>query len=53
MQAAFAYLRQFSFQLYYKKGKEMADVDALSRAPVEEVVVVDVSSVPRRWHRRV
>ncbi len=32
LQGAFAYLRQFQFDLLYKKSKEMQDVDALSRA---------------------
>jgi hypothetical protein len=31
LQASFAYLRQFCFDLLYKKSKEMQDVDALSR----------------------
>jgi hypothetical protein len=31
LQASFAYLRQFRFDLLYKKSKEMQDVDALSR----------------------
>ena len=31
LQGAFAFLRQFRFDLYYKKSKEMQDVDALSR----------------------
>ncbi len=32
LQSAFAYLRQFQFDLFYKKAKDMQDVDALSRA---------------------
>ncbi|TXH00892.1 MAG: hypothetical protein E6R05_06395, partial [Candidatus Moraniibacteriota bacterium] len=36
MQACFAYLRRFRFTLCYRKAKDMQDVDALSRAAVEE-----------------
>ncbi len=32
LQGTFAYLRQFQFDLMYKKSKDMQDVDALSRA---------------------
>ncbi len=47
LQGAFAYLRQFQFDLMYKKSKEMGDVDALSRAVAATVersnsVVVEV-----------
>ncbi len=31
LQAAFAYLRQFQFDVVYRKSKDMQDVDALSR----------------------
>jgi hypothetical protein len=31
LQAAFAYLRQFRFDLFYRKSKQMQDVDALTR----------------------
>jgi transposase InsO family protein len=31
LQGAFAYLRQFQFDLFYRKAKQMQDVDALSR----------------------
>jgi transposase InsO family protein len=54
LQAAFAYLRQFQFDLLYRKSKDMQDVDALSRvnAPEEEeeeapVCCVDVQQVTR------
>ena len=32
LQGAFAYLRQFQFDLFYRKAEQMQDVDALSRA---------------------
>ena len=31
LQGAFAYLRQFQFDLFYRKSEQMRDVDALSR----------------------
>jgi hypothetical protein len=36
LQAAFAYLRQFQFDLLYRKSKDMQDVDALSRIGAKE-----------------
>ncbi len=36
LQASFAYLRQFQFELLYRKAKEMQDVDALSRIGQQE-----------------
>jgi transposase InsO family protein len=36
LQAAFAYLRQFRFDVVYRKSKDMRDVDALSRIGVAE-----------------
>jgi transposase InsO family protein len=36
LQASFAYLRQFQFDLLYKKSKEMQEVDALSRVGAGE-----------------
>ncbi len=38
LQASFAYLRQFQFDLLYRKSKEMQDVDALSRIGQSEEV---------------
>ena len=52
MQSAFAYLRQFRFALRYKKGAAMAEVDALSRAPVEDEVVAAVAARGARWAMR-
>jgi transposase InsO family protein len=44
LQGAFAYLRQFQFDLMYRKSKDMQDVDALSRA-VAAVSVAGKGSV--------
>ena len=55
LQAAFAYLRQFHFELFYRPSKEMQDVDALSRATIlaqastdnpDGPVIVEVHSHP-------
>ncbi len=45
MQKAFAYLVQFCFLLHYKPGKEMEDVDAVSRIDPEQAVSTEPSPV--------
>ena len=47
LQSSFAYLRQFQFDLMYRKSKDMQDVDALSRVnvPEEEEEVAPVCCV--------
>lgn len=42
-QKAFAYLAQFRFLLHHKPGKEMEDVDALSRIDPEQAVSTEPS----------
>ena len=46
LQGAFAYLRQFQFDLLYKKSKDMQDVDALSRAAAASSTDEDKVAAP-------
>jgi transposase InsO family protein len=44
LQGAFAYLRQFVFDLFYRPAKDMQDADAMSRIKHENVSEVEVAA---------